>query len=389
MLSRFNPFLLWWKDLHKPTIYSIFSLVIIGLFAVFSASYQAGETIHAGNLYYFKKHVIFVAIGIVLFFIISIQSTESILKLGMIGFVCCIFLLFATISLSGKSVKGAERWIDLRFITLQPSELLKPFFIIISAHIYYFFEKSQNYAFPFLHGIIVMIIIITLYFQPDFGMILTYFSLTFFLVFFSSIRFKWVMFLIIGLVATTLIAFFTLPHVKYRIINFVKGEKMYQTDIAKEAISRGGLLGSGIGMGEYSQKLPDSHNDFIFSRIGEEFGGLALVGIMLIFLVLTLSNLAFVKQELTLYQQLTPRQWLQFEKHQEKVIINNYIILLTICLIFFEASFNAMVNLSLLPPKGMVFPFISYGGSSLIAHGILAGILCVANRKRYRFFVGS
>jgi cell division protein FtsW len=385
MLSRYNPIYLWWRDLHKPTIYSVLFLLGVGLLAVFSASYHIGSVLNVSDLYFFNKQIAFVLVAFVIFFIISFQNTEAVIKLSQLGFICCIFAMIATFGMSGRSVKGAERWLDLKVITIQPSELLKPFFIVISAYIYFLFERTRNIFYPILHGFLYCIIAFLLFLQPDFGMILTYTFLTGVLILLSSIRIKFILYLSIPVFIAILIAIFSLSHVRTRILHFVKGEKMYQTQIAYDAIKHGGLFGNGVGAGEISKRLPDSHNDFIFARIGEELGSLFLIIIICVFAVLLFSNIAYAKKEQDFYSELAFNSDPSLEKYQMSIIVNNYIIFLTVALIFFEVFVNMSVNLSLIPPKGMALPFISYGGSSMFAHAFLISFLCVANRRKYRF----
>jgi len=385
MISKYNPLTLWWKDVHKPTIYSIMFLVVSGLIAIFSASYQIGGVLEVSEMHFFKKHVFFLVIAIGIFFVISFQNTESILKISQLGIICSIIALFGVFVISGKSIKGAERWLDLRIITLQPSEILKPFFIVMSAYIYYYFEKTRSMFFPLLHGCLYTFIVLLLFFQPDFGMILTYTFITGVMVFLSSIRLKLIAYLAIPVVILMVVAVFSMSHVQKRVLHFIKGEKMYQTALAYNAIKNGGFLGKGLGSGEVAKKLPDSHNDFIFSRIGEELGGVFLIAIIIAFSLLIFSNIAYVLKEQEFYRNLAFNSDSKIAKYQKEILINNYIILLTIALIFFEMFVNMAVNLSLIPPKGMALPFLSYGGSSMLANAFLMGFLCVANRKKYRF----
>lgn len=384
MFSRYNALNLWWYDIHKPTVCCVLCLISTGLLAIFSASYNIGDTLNVGDLYFFKKQVIFLCVAFTIFFILTFQTTTGILQFSFIGLVVSVFMMMAVLTMSGKSVKGAERWLDLRVMTIQPSELLKPFFIVITAYLYYMFEKTRSFLFPLIQVGIYGIVVILLFFQPDFGMILTYTFITFVQVFFSKIKIKTIFYFMTPLLAIAIIGAVSLSHVRTRIVHFVKGEKVYQTDLAYSAIKNGGMLGLGLGSGEVSKKIPDSHNDFIFSRIGEELGSLYLVVIIVIFYILILSNIIYAKNEYSTYEQLYESP-VAFEKYQKEIVINYYMIVLITSLIFFEMFINMAVNLSIIPPKGMALPFISYGGSSIIAHAFLIGFLCIANRRKYRF----
>jgi len=307
------------------------------------------------------------------------------MKISHLGLICSLLALLGVFVISGKSIKGAERWLDLRIITLQPSEILKPFFIVISAYIYYYYEKTRSMFFPVIQACLYGFIVILLFFQPDFGMILTYTFITVVLIFISSIRLKIIAYFSIPVIALMVIAILSMSHVQKRVMHFLHGEKMYQTALAYNAIKNGGFLGKGLGAGEIAKKLPDSHNDFIFSRIGEELGGIFLIAIIIAFALLIFSNMTYVLREQEFYQNLMFNTDPKIVKYQKEILINNYIIILIVALLFFEMFVNIAVNLSLIPPKGMALPFISYGGSSALANAFLMGFLCVANRKKYRF----
>ena len=384
MFSRYNAITLWWNDIHKPTIYCVLCLITTGLLAIFSASYNIGNTLNVSDLYFFKKQIFFLIIAFCVFFWLSFQNNETILKLSLVGFAISVFMMMAVLTMSGRSVKGAERWLDLKVITLQPSEILKPFFIVITAYLYYMFEKTKSFFFPLVQIGIYGIVVILLFLQPDFGMVLTYTFITFVQIFFSKIKLKTIFYFTIPFIIVAVIGILSLSHVRTRIVQFIKGEKVYQTHLAYTAIKHGGILGTGIGNGEVAKKIPDSHNDFIFSRIGEEMGSLYLMVIVIIFATLILSNIAYAKNEYLLYEKLQ-NGTNSFNKYQQEIVMNYYIIMLISALIFFEMAVNVSVNLSLIPPKGMALPFISYGGSSIIAHALLIGILCIATRRKYRF----
>lgn len=384
VFSRYNVLSLWWNDIHKPTVYCVLCLVATGLLAIFSASYNIGDVLNVSDLYFFKKQVVFLCVAFVIFFILTFQTTTGILQFSLIGFAVSIFMMMAVLTMSGKSVKGAERWLDLRVMTIQPSEILKPFFIVITAYLYFMFERTRSFFFPLIQIGIYIVIVTLLFFQPDFGMILTYSFITFVQIFFSGIKMKTIFYFMMPFVIVALIGAVSLSHVRTRIVHFVTGEKVYQTDLAYSAIKNGGMLGLGLGSGKVSKKIPDSHNDFIFARIGEELGSLYLIVIIVIFCILILSNVIYAKNEYLMYEKLQESPS-ALEKYQKETVINYYIIILVSSLIFFEMFINMAVNLSLIPPKGMVLPFISYGGSSIIAHAFLIGFLCIANRRKYRF----
>lgn len=392
----------------------------MGLVLSFSLSFSASEQIGVKSLTFFIKHSVFTCGAIIILLTISTISQE---KLKWICF-CGLFIFFVllAITLFMPDVKGSRRWLYAFGFGVQPSEFLKPFFIYIlsllftEAHISKIknpFSKTSNH----LHLIILTIyfcLILVLFLQPDFGMIVTF---TLVLASFYFVNLKSIKYFIVGLLClifVSLIAGFFLEHVHYRIKVFILGLENYQSKLAIQAIQSGGFFGQGVIESKLKFKLPEAHNDFIFAILIEEFGFIFAAILGLLFLVMIFSNFLyifefkeklikmFLKDETSEESAITSKDYLieenikRFAKNKtesSKNHLNIYrdflfcrnFIFATCILIFFEFFMNAAVSINLVPTKGMAMPFISYGGSSLISHGILIGLLFSFNRRRYFF----
>ncbi len=414
MITRKNPFFFWINSLHKATFLTVIALILVGIIISFSLSYAATEKVGLKGTTFFLKHIIFSFCTVVIMIAISTQSINVVKWLCFAGFLVVICGIMTT--LFGTEIKGSRRWISFVGFSLQPSEFLKPFYIFVFSLIFAHLEVAKVQGlnvkkFYLIAFITHFIINFLLFLQPDFGMIIT-FNLLFLALFYINIQsIKKFLF---GAVFLALIGGFVgffLEHVRFRVKTFFLGLENYQSKLATEAIKNGGFFGSGFAESKLKFTLPEAHNDFIFAIIIEEFG-LIFAGILgLVFIFLIFSNFLFLfdfKEKLANmfskinyggkkvdendiisiikknYKQKNGKKYLTL---YEDFIFSRNFIFLTSVLIFFEFFLNASVSLNLVPTKGIAMPFISYGGSSLISHGILMGLLLVFNRKKYFFLI--
>ena len=275
------------------------------------------------------------------------------------GFCLMVLALFV-----GPEIKGAHRWIDLGPFNLQPSELVKPSFVVAAAWLMAQGLKRPDMPGYFmawgLFGLFLMLLVL----QPDFGQAALMSAVWAVMLLVHGI--SWLLVLALGVLACigAVAAYFTFPHVASRVDRFIDPEKhdTFQVDTATRAFENGGLFGTGPGAGTAKTILPDAHTDFIFAVIGEEFG--FLVCAVLIGLV------AFIVMRVLRHAQRN----------------DDAFGALTMCglatIIGLQAVINMAVNVSLMPAKGMTLPFVSYGGSSLIAAGIAMGMLLALTRYR-------
>jgi cell division protein FtsW len=414
VITRKNFLFFWFNSLNKVTFFSTIALIIIGLIVSFSLSYAASEKVGLKEITFFQKHLFFCIITLFAIIFFSIQSLENLKIICFVGFFISIAVLIMT--LFGTEIKGSKRWIYLFGFSLQPSEFLKPFFIYVFSFLFTSLEnakaKSENkkniiFFILFLHTIIIFLFFL----QPDFGMIVIFNILLMLLFYINAKSLKYFFGLCsIGLIIASIIGF-SLDHVKYRISTFLFGLENYQSKLAATAIQNGGFFGKGFGESKLKFILPEAHNDFIFSILIEEFGFVFCLILGLIFLLFTFANFNYLfdfkKKIINLFSKI----YYTKNKIEEKDIItfiskfnkknanNKYFniyyeflfcrnfLTLSCVLIFFEFFINASVSLNLVPTKGMAMPFVSYGGSSLIAHGILVGIMLNLNKKRYLFLM--
>lgn len=357
----------WWWTVDRPTLFALMALVFLGVFMVVAASPAVAVRIGLPDFYFVTRHEAFLVLAVFVMLVISTFSAKEIRRLAALGFAVSL-LLMLLLPLIGYENKGATRWIRFAGMSIQPSEFLKPCFAVLCAWI--FAERFKVPDFPsyrvaiVLYGVVVLLLII----QPDFGMAVTVtgmFGIQFFL---AGVPFLWVLamigFGVIGLVASYQFS----PHVTDRIDRFLhpaSGDN-YQVQKSLEAFQSGGWFGQGPGEGVVKQHIPDSHTDFIFAVAGEEFG--------VIFCVLVIVVFAFI----------VLRGYLRLWKEADMF----YILAVSGLLAQFgiQAIVNMGVAVNLLPAKGMTLPFLSYGGSSLVAIALGMGMMLALTRKRYGQF---
>lgn len=368
--------------LHTPTLYSCGILMFIGVIMSLSLSPVVAGRLETGHFLFFFKHVFFLLIGLCVTVFISTQSTKNIVNICKIGAIIS-FIMLVLVLVCGTGIKGAKRWIDLGVFKLQPSELLKPFFLFLVADYITSFAKTLSYKYIIKGGLMLVVAVILFFLEPDFGMMIVFAFIFAVQIFFSPIRIRYLL-LCGGLFfALLIVASLSLEHVRFRVNNFLYGSvgDSYQKNTAIKAIKSGGVLGNGLGEGNLKFQLPDAHNDFIFSIIGEELGLFAYCILFIAYLTICVSNIMIVyDSEFVTGRRITLGEY-KNNKHHNK-LLHDQVILGIICLIFFEVMINASVSLGLMPTKGMTLPFVSYGGSSILSHSVLLGILLAFTKRQ-------
>ena len=271
----------------------------------------------------------------------------------------------------GVEKNGARRWIDILSFTIQPSEFLKPAFVILSAWL--FSQKINRPDMPatLLAFILYAIVMCLLILQPDIGQAFLLTIVWGILFFLAGLALAWVIVLGLIVLSGLVTAYMTLPHVTKRIDIFLNPDlgNSYQVKRAIDSFLNGGWFGQGMGEGKLKLKLPDSHSDFIFAVVAEEFG--------LIVCLLLLGLYAFI----------VVRVFLKAAKETDSFI--RLALVGLIVLFGFQAIINMSVNIGLMPAKGMTLPFLSYGGSSLLGMAIAMGMVIGLMRKRLEYYRGS
>ena len=361
-LLLYNSYYQWWKNLDKLIFSLIILLFLTGLFfSLVSTSLVASDKLDTNDYSFFFKHLIFIFLGLGLIFIFSSINQDKLFKISIVIFLLSLSFLIL-VPIIGIEVKGSKRWIDLQFLPrFQPIELVKPFFIIFISMILGS-ERHNNIFFKYsITSLITLSVVILLAMQPDIGQTLLILFTWSILIFISgiSIGILTIFFLFLILLFSYFIIFVPkFDYIKNRLISFFDkdaGTHNFQSDKAIDSIISGGFFGKGIGEGTLKNKVPEAHTDYIISVISEEFGTVAIVLIIFLFLIFTYSVFKKVEREIG---------------ERAKLILVG-----SISLILMQAMIHIGVNIRLFPTTGMTLPFISYGGSSIISVSILSGII--------------
>jgi len=362
----------YWRSIDKKIFFSFLILFFLGLFFSFSStSFLAGERLNKDYYFFFIKHFIFTFSAISIMLIISFIKTELLIKLVIPIFVIS-FILLGIVPIIGIEVKGAKRWISLYFFNLQPIEILKPFFILMTVKILTYQNFKNSHLKYFLSFMLLSCIIILLVNQPDLGQSILIIGSWIAVVFLSGVSLIYVIiFIAIFLLLFSSLLYFLPERFGYiinRLISFFdpsQGDK-FQSSSALDAIKLGGLTGQGMGEGILKERVPEAHTDYVIAVISEEFGSLVSILIVLIFLYISFRIV---------------KNCFNQENQFIKISLSGLASLLV-----FQTFIHAGVNTNLLPTTGMTLPFLSYGGSSLIGSAILAGlVLNYTKNKTYLY----
>jgi cell division protein FtsW len=340
-------------------------LMVGGVVLSFAASPPVAERLGLETLFFVKRQAIFLipALGIMLAG--SLLSPRMVRRVALLVFVVSILLLVATLFV-GIEVKGSKRWIYILGFSLQPSEFIKPAFVILVAFL--LSESGRRREVPgVLFALLLFVICAALLIaQPDFGQTMLLGAVWAGLFFLNGL--PW--FLIAGLgvvgVAGLFAAYAFLPHVTARVNRFLDPSSgdTYQIDTAMDSFLSGGWFGRGPGEGTVKRILPDSHTDFIFAVVAEEFGIIVCLLLVAVFAFIVIRGLSHASKDQDAFGRLATAG--------------------LVVLFGLQATINLAVNLNLMPPKGMTLPFISYGGSSLLSSAMTAGAILALTRRRLR-----
>ena len=351
----------YWRGIDKKIFFCFITLFLLGLFFSFSStSSLAGERLNKDYYFFFSKHLIFTIMAFFIMFLISALETSAFKKF-IIPLFTVSFIFLALVPLIGIEVKGAKRWLDLYFFRLQPIELLKPFFILVTVKILTL-EKLQNTQIKYLFSFFLLSsVIILLIDQPDLGQSILLIASWIATVFISGVSLLYIFgFFSIFLVSVSSLLFLfpeKFGYITNRLVSFVdpsKGDK-FQSSSALDAIKLGGLKGQGMGEGVLKDRVPEAHTDYIIAIISEEYG--SIISTMIIFIFLYIS----------------------FRIVKNCINQDDNLIKISLCglaaLMIFQTFIHIGVNTNLIPTTGMTLPFLSYGGSSLMGSAILAGVI--------------
>ena len=353
----------WWWTVDRWTLLAVALLIAIGTLLTLAASPAVAEKLKLDPQHFVLRQVVFLPLAMAVIFIVSFMSPRGVRRISVIGLAISLILVGLTLFM-GEEIKGATRWLQLAGLSIQPSEFVKPCFAVTAAWMLAEQRRREGVPGGLICCALFAVVVSLLVSQPDFGMTAVVSAVWFGQCFIAGLPMLWVGILAgLGL-AGAVVAYATPAHVASRIdlfLNPASGDS-YQIDRAMDAFGQGGLLGRGPGEGMVKRVLPDAHTDFIFSVAGEEFGLIACLIIVGLFGFVTMRGFARLLREENLFVLLAAAGLLtQFG---------------------LQALINIGVNVNLLPTKGMTLPFISYGGSSMLALALAMGMVLALTRRR-------
>ncbi|MCW5750672.1 MAG: cell division protein FtsW [Alphaproteobacteria bacterium] len=353
----------WWWTVDRWTLLAIGILIGMGAILTLAASPGVAGRIGLDQFHFVRRQIIFLVPAVAVMLSVSLLSPLWVRRFAAACFALFLALMAATLFV-GSEIKGAHRWLYVAGLSLQPSEFVKPCFAVVAA--WMFAEQKRTPGFPgnAISILLYLAVLSILLLQPDVGMALVV-SAVWFGQFFVAGLSMYLVGLLIGIGMAGLVAAYSLlPHVTSRVDRFLNpaGGDNYQIDRAMDAFRSGGLFGRGPGEGSVKTVLPDAHTDFIFAVAGEEYGLFLCLVIVGLFAFIVLRGFSRLLSENNLFVMLACTGLLtQFG---------------------LQAIINIGVNLRLMPTKGMTLPFISYGGSSLLALALGMGMLLALTRFR-------
>ncbi|NLS20765.1 putative lipid II flippase FtsW [Rhizobium sp. P40RR-XXII] len=352
----------WFWTIDRVFLALFILLIGIGFMLSFAASPAVAERIGLEPFHFVKRHALFLVPAIAAMIGISFMTPRQVRRTaGILLIVSLAMMLFALFF--GIEVKGSRRWVNIAALSIQPSEFMKPAFVVVCAWL--FSEHARQPEIPgnlfaiILFGIVVALLVA----QPDLGQTILTTAVWGGMFFMAGMPWLWII-VLGGLGAGGFVAaYYVFDHVAQRVNKFMTGEgDTFQVDTAKEAIVHGNWFGVGPGEGIVKRIIPDAHTDFIFSVAAEEFGVIFCMVLVCIFGFLVLRGLSHA--------------------YKEKNDFNRFAVAGLVLQIGIQSIINIGVNLQLLPAKGMTLPLISYGGSSMTAICVTAGFILALTRHR-------
>jgi cell division protein FtsW len=355
---------MWWWTTDRWLLGAVAILLALGVLLSFAASPAAAARMNVGDPFHFAvRQSVFAAAAAFVLLSVSMMDVKGIRRTAFFVYLISIAVMMA-LPFIGHEAKGATRWIHVAGFTFQPSEFMKPALIVLVAWMFAEGQKGQgvpgvSIAFA-LYGLSVALLLI----QPDVGqtvLITVAFGAAFWM---AGVPLSWVILMGGAAVAGLSSTYFLFPHVASRVDRFLSPEQAdtHQVDRAAEAIAAGGLFGRGPGEGVMKRHVPDLHTDFIYSVAAEEYG--------LVFSLLLICLFAFIVIR-GLYRAM------KLTDPFEQVAAAGLFVL-----IGQQTFINVAVNLHMIPTKGMTLPFISYGGSSMLAIALTMGMALALTRRR-------
>jgi cell division protein FtsW len=365
MASRAHrtPFGEWWWTVDKLTLAAVGALMLAGVVLSLAASPPVAARLGLDPFYFVNRHIIDLAPAIAVMLAVSFLNPRQIRRLAVIVFVVSVVMVALT-PMFGAEIKGARRWLVLFGMNVQPSEFLKPAFVILIAWLFGESAKRPDMPANTFALLMLLMVVALLVLQPDFGQTMLVVLVWSALFFVAGMRMVWV-FGIAGIAGFGLLAaYYTVPHVARRIQHFLNPATgdTFNIDIATESFMRGGWFGRGPGEGTVKRILPESHTDFVFAVAAEEFGVALCLVLVALYTFIVIRGLVRAMRN--------DDHFVRFAAAGLAILFGS------------QAAINIAVNIHLIPAKGMTLPFISYGGSSMISLAYTIGMLLALTREQ-------
>ena len=361
----------WWRTIDKWTMSCILLLFGIGLLLGLASSPPLAARNGLDPFYYVTRQAFFGGVAMIVMLLVSMMSPQLVRRLAVIGFGLSFIALLGLPFLGTDFGKGAMRWYSLGFASVQPSEFLKPGFVVLAAWLLAAGAELGGPPGKLYSFVLTLVIVALLALQPDFGQA-------------ALVLFAWgVMYFVAGAPMVLLVslagvvaaagtfAYSNSEHFARRIDGFMSADVDPRTQLgyATNAIQEGGFFGVGVGEGQVKWSLPDAHTDFIIAVAAEEYGLICVLFIIALYAIIVSRSLMRLMKERDPFIRLAGCG--------------------LACAFGVQAMINMGVAVRLLPAKGMTLPFVSYGGSSLIAGGIAVGMLLAFTRTRPQGEIGD
>jgi len=353
----------WWWTVDRSIMAALFGLMLGGIILSLAASPPVAARLNLDPFHFVNRHIVFLIPTISVLLVTSFLSPRYLRRVALVVFLVSLFLVAMT-PFFGAEIKGAKRWLVIASINVQPSEFLKPAFVILIAWL--FAESTRRPEMPANTVALGLLMLVAslLVIQPDFGQTMLIALVWGALFFMAGMRLIWVGGLA-GIAGLGLVgAYFTVPHVTQRIQRFMdRGSgDTFNIDLALESFARGGWLGRGPGEGTVKRLLPESHTDFVFAVGAEEFGIVLCLALLALFAFIVIRTLRHAID--------SSDPFIRFAAAGLAMLFG------------LQSAINMAVNLHLMPAKGMTLPFVSYGGSSMISLAYGMGMLLALTRGR-------
>lgn len=358
----------WWWTVDRGLLVGIIGLILYGIVLVAAAGTPVALRVGLSENHFIIRHAIMLVPAIIAMFTMSLLSPRWIWRICSLGLIGGL-LLMMIIPFVGSEIKGAQRWLHIGSLSLQPSEFVKPFFAVVAAWLMWQQKERPNFHGNLFAGAFYGLALLLLLIQPDLGMSVVLSFMFASQIFLAGFPFRYLFLMLVVGIVGMFGAYYGFDHVQSRIDRFLNPEagSTYQIDKSLAAFQNGGFAGKGAGQGEVKMHLPDAHADFIFAVAGEELGFLLTLPLLGLFIFIILRVLNHLMTSDNFFAVLACGGLIAMFGLQTVVHMGS--------------------SMHLLPTKGMTLPFVSYGGTSVVAMGFSFGVILALTRRQGRFTI--